>query len=164
MKESGILSSPNPKPGRSLDPDIAATVKNFYCSDDVSRIMPGLKDFVTVRINSTKEHIQKRLVLNNLAEVYAYFRQCHPGVKVGFSKFASLRSKHCVLVGASGTHNICLCALHQNVKLLIDGCNLKKLMEGQDVDLPTYHHYLANMMCSLPKWSAGSINVMNVQA
>ncbi|KAL5484241.1 hypothetical protein EMCRGX_G020703 [Ephydatia muelleri] len=49
-----------------------------------------------------KEHRQKRLVLCNLTEAY---RQCIPDIKVGFSKFAELRPKECVLAGATGTHS-----------------------------------------------------------
>ena len=46
VKERGILSAPNSKPGRSFDPDVAKTVKNFYFYDDVSTIMAGKKDYV----------------------------------------------------------------------------------------------------------------------
>jgi hypothetical protein len=39
VKEYGILASPNPKPGRSLDPEV---LKSYY-NDCPSRVMPGKK-------------------------------------------------------------------------------------------------------------------------
>ena len=57
-----------------------------------------------------RQHVQKRLVLSNLREVYSEFKERFPGRKIGFSKFAELRPKHCVLAGASGTHTQCMCA------------------------------------------------------
>lgn len=47
VAEKGILSSPNPKGGMTL-PVRTEEVKNFYLCDDISRIMPGKKDFVSV--------------------------------------------------------------------------------------------------------------------
>jgi hemerythrin-like domain-containing protein len=52
--------------------------------------MPGKKDYVAVKTGGTKEHKQERLILNNLSEVYAEFKESRPGLKVWFSKFASL--------------------------------------------------------------------------
>ena len=43
------------------------------------------------------------------------FKERFPDRKIGFSKFAELRPKHCVLVGASGTHSVCVCTVHQDV-------------------------------------------------
>ena len=65
-----------------------------------------------------RQHIQKRLVLSNLREVYCEFKERFPDCKIGFSKFAGLRPKHCVLAGASGTHSVCVSTIHQNVKLM----------------------------------------------
>jgi hypothetical protein len=49
VKEYGILASPNPKPGRSLDPEVAYTVEKFYCNDSIRRVMPGKQDYVAVK-------------------------------------------------------------------------------------------------------------------
>ena len=38
---------------------------------------------------------------------------------MGFSKFAELRPKWCVLAGSTGTHSVCVCSIHQNAKLLV---------------------------------------------
>ena len=50
---------------------------------------------------------QKCLVLSNLKELHVAWNESHPDKKVGFSKFAALRPRWCVLAGASGTHSVC---------------------------------------------------------
>ena len=78
VKEKGILTTPNPKLGHPLAPKTADLVCGFYESDDVSRIMPGKKDFASVKQGEQRVHIQKRLVLSNLREVYQLFKDRFP--------------------------------------------------------------------------------------
>ncbi|KAL5484132.1 hypothetical protein EMCRGX_G020580 [Ephydatia muelleri] len=52
-----------------------------------------------------REHKQKRLLLCNLKEAYSEFKGRHPDTKIGFSKFAMLRPRECILAGAAGTHS-----------------------------------------------------------
>ena len=63
VKEKGILSTPNPKPGSSLPQETTELVTQFYESDDISRVMPGKKDFVSVRKEGRRVHVQKRLMV-----------------------------------------------------------------------------------------------------
>lgn len=51
VKEKGVLSLPDPKPGPSLLPETVDIVRAVYDSDDISRIMPGKKDYVSVKAN-----------------------------------------------------------------------------------------------------------------
>ena len=92
--------------------------------------MPGKKDFVSIKRNV---HKQKRLLLCNLKELYAHFKEQNPDVTIGFSKFCSLRPKWCVTAGSSGTHSVCVCTYHQNAILLVDaiktGHTYKDFME-----------------------------------
>jgi len=60
----------------------------FYESDEVSRLMPGKKDFVFMK----QEFKYKNDC--NLKELYQLFKDSFPSEKVGFSKFAGLRPKH----------------------------------------------------------------------
>ena len=103
VREKGVFATPNPNLGHPIAPKTADLVRGFYESDDVSRIMPGKKDFVSVKQGEHRAHIQKRLVLSKLREVYQLFKDKFPTETVGFSKFADLRPKHCILAGASGT-------------------------------------------------------------
>ena len=97
----------------------------FCHSDDISRIMPGKKDFVSVlTAEGKREHCQKRLLLCNLKELYEQFKTLNPGTEVGFSTFAMLRPRECILAGSSGTHSVCVCSLHQNAKLMFYGSKI----------------------------------------
>ena len=128
VEVKGIMSTPIAKAGKSLPESTVQLVTTFYCHDDISRVMPGTKDFLSVRNESgEKEQRQKRLVLCNLTEAYRQFKTLHPDIKVGFSKFAELRPKECVLAGATGTHSVCVCTIHQNVKQMMAGVQLKAL-------------------------------------
>ena len=112
-------------------------------------MMPGRKDFVSVKQDERRVHVQKRLILSNLREVYQSFKVKFPTEKVGFSKFAELRPKHCILAGASGTHSVCVCTIHQNVKLMMLGGKLPDLTEHSDIPT-TYHNCLARIICNPP--------------
>ena len=112
VREKGVFSSPDPKPGHSLPSETVEIVTDFYQSDEVSRTMPGKKDFVSVEQEGTRVHIQKTLVLSNLREVYRAFKDAYPDKKIGFSKFAELRPQHCILAGASGTYTLRVCMYH----------------------------------------------------
>jgi len=63
------------------------------------------KDFVSVRLDG------KRSISIAINEFIQSFQNILKA-KCSFSKFASLRPKHCVLAGASGTHSVCVCAIH----------------------------------------------------
>ena len=47
-EENRIFSNPNFRAVKVLAESIVQLVKDFYCHDDVSRVMPGKKDFVSV--------------------------------------------------------------------------------------------------------------------
>ena len=59
VRENGILATPNPKPGHLLASEVVDLVSGFYSYDDVSRMMPGKKDFVSVKQGEQRVHIQK---------------------------------------------------------------------------------------------------------
>lgn len=40
----------SPKKRRSMDPHVEGLIKSFYCSDENSRLMPGKKDYITVKV------------------------------------------------------------------------------------------------------------------
>ena len=97
-------------------------VSKFYETNDTSALLSGMKDYIIIRNESgEKEKVQKRLVLLDLKELYQFFKEEHPCAEIRFTKFSLLLPKHCVLAGSSGTHSICVCHYHQNVKLMIHG-------------------------------------------
>ena len=125
-KQCGILAKPQSKKGRPLADHIEQDILNFYEDNDISRICPGAKDYVSVKVEpgGPRVHKQKRLLLCNLKELYIEFKE-KTGHRVGFAKFCKLRPKWCITVGASGTHNVCVCTIHQNVKLMLAALNTR---------------------------------------
>ena len=81
--------------------------------------MSQQKDFRSVKVNGEKVQMQKRLLLVNLRELYLVFKE-YTSEQIGFSKFCKLWPKWCLPVSSSGMHSVCVCKLHQNVKLLVD--------------------------------------------
>ncbi|KAE8746815.1 hypothetical protein FOCC_FOCC006450 [Frankliniella occidentalis] len=75
----GVFSAPPRRQGRILAD--TKTVVDFYQKDCYSRLMPGQKDCASMRENGVK--VQKRLVLCNLRELYASFKEEHPSVSAG---------------------------------------------------------------------------------
>ena len=119
-QKKGILAKPDPKKGKTMSQQTIDLVHAFYQDDEYSRQLPGKKDFVSI---AKGVHRQKRLILGNLHELYVAFKEKYPEVKIGFSKFCSLRPKWCVVAGSSGTHSVCVCTSHQNAILLVDALN-----------------------------------------
>ena len=141
INEKGVLSTPDPSSVLRCLQQLSI-VSTASTSLMTSAELCQAKKIVSVKQEGGKcVHLQKRLVLNNLKEVYREFKDQFPAQKVGFSKFAKLRPKHCIHAGASGTHSVCVCTIHQNVKLM---------MSFKLPDLPTYHDCLANKLCNPP--------------
>lgn len=44
--------------------------------------------------DGSREHVQKRVLLDNISELYERFIELHPDVKVGLSKFTQFKTKH----------------------------------------------------------------------
>lgn len=62
-KEQGILPTVTSAQGKPVNEEMVRLVKEFYYEDDVSRVMPGAKDFVSVREGDKSVHKQRRLLL-----------------------------------------------------------------------------------------------------
>ena len=125
-----MLSSPNAQHNNALSLQTGESVNNFYLSDELSRVMRGRKDFISVLgADGNRQHVQKRLLLCNLKEAYIEWKNRHPELKVVFSKFASLQPRECIL---------CM----QNVKLMMIGSKLESLSGGQ---LKHYNSCLAKL-------------------
>jgi len=101
---------------------------DYYKRNEISRMCPGKKQKIGVRnLDGEKEYHQKRLVLCNRKELYSKFKKENPGIKIGFSSFATFHPKWCVLAGFSITHSVCVCTYHQKPKLMIDASLIEHL-------------------------------------
>lgn len=141
LKEKGVLGDVEPKLGRPLSKQVEERIKSFYQNDEYSRVLPGAKDFKSVReVDGTRIHKQKRLILMNLNELYENYKLKYPNDKVGLSKFCMLRPQECITVGCRGTHSVCVCTIHQNVKLMISAL-------PSDAAI-SYHDLMKMLVCS----------------
>ena len=68
--------------GKILTEEAINLVESLYQDDEYSRPMPGRKDFVSISCNV---HMQKRLVLCNLKELYIAFKNSYPNHKVNIT-------------------------------------------------------------------------------
>lgn len=66
-------------------------------------------------------------------------------------KFFTVRPNQCILAGDSGTHMVCVCIYHKNVKLMLNG-DIANLTPGTAMQL-SYKDCLRTMMCPNPTLS-----------
>ena len=131
-KKVGSLSMPIKAKRKRISDEELQKVANFLNDNEYLRLLPGKKDYVSVRINGKKHlYIQTRLLLGNLSELYQAFKSQHPTIKISFAKFCSVRPKWCRIIGSPGSHNVCVCQKHQNSILAALALDLdyKKLMK-----------------------------------
>ena len=83
------------------------------------RLLLGSLKYLYLKYKGVVEKNFENFELNNVSE--------KPNPLIGFSTFASLRPKYCVLVGPKGTHSVCVCKYHQNPKLMISVIGIKDL-------------------------------------
>ena len=121
------------KKGKVVAQDTVDKVVSFYESDEYSRMCPGKKDYVSVRIDDQRVQRQKRLLLINLNELFQQFKEKHPENVIGFSKFCELRPRWCVTVSSQGSHSVCVCAIHQNVKLMVSSLKILGVADYKDL-------------------------------
>lgn len=148
QKEKGIMSTPDTIKRIRLDDETKNKIISFYKDDDISRVCPGKRDYVSVLDDGTRILKQKRLVLCNLREAYQQFKNTYPMIKVGFSKFAELRPRECLLADLNSTHSVCVCMLHQNVKLMFDAMKRSKVF--LETEIATYRDVISKILCNPP--------------
>lgn len=144
----GIMSVPDRKYQHNIPDSVVKLVTDFYIEDDISRLMPGMKDTKSVREGGKRVKKQKRLLLANLKELYKEFKVRHPVCKIGFSRFASLRPKYCILAGAPGTHNVCVCTICENAKLMLK--SIQDLKYKSDDEMENLNYFVKKMVCNDP--------------
>ena len=105
--------------------------KEFYEQDDISRILPGKRDVVTVKTDKGKEKFQKRHLYMSLRETHSIFLEENPEVHIGLTKFSLLRPAH-VKFSSQTLANVCTCIYHQNIILALDA------MHCYDESFPNY--------------------------
>ena len=118
QEQKGTIEMPDQVNSKKLKEHVKLLVKEFYNRDEYSQQLPGAKDYVSI---GKKLHVSKRLILCNLCERYSAFKKKqHFDLKVGFSKFANLRPKWCIVAGTARIHS---------VKLMLSAVKLDKVYQ-----------------------------------
>ena len=112
----------SPKKRIGITDEVKQMVRDIFEDDEVSRIVPGTKDKVSL---GNKVYAQKCLLLCTVKELYNHFVSKYPEAKIKLTSFYSLKPKWCIQPGKSGTHSVYVCAIHQNVVLLCDAIDKK---------------------------------------
>ena len=116
--KEGILIKPKRKHREGLSKETILLLYEFFKSDLISRMMPGEKDCVSIKVNKVqKKKFLKCMILCTPKEAYQAFKDEYPDKRIGFTKFTMLKPKNVVLPGSSGIHNV-LC-LHHRLKFQI---------------------------------------------
>ena len=90
-------------------------VQNFYARDDISRMLPGKKDYVSVKqADGKREHRQEGVRLLKIGEAHKLFKEESSG-KIGKSKFTDLPPPQ-VLPSSSFDEGVCICKYSWAIK------------------------------------------------
>lgn len=88
-----------------------------------AHICPGTKQCLTITDTDTgtKKKQQKILLQYDIKDLYQRWKKENSDIArlPSLSFFKMLRPKECLPAGSPGTHNICVCLQHENVKLMI---------------------------------------------
>lgn len=85
--------------------------------------------------------------MGNLDDLHAEFLKENENLKISLTAFQNLRPEQCIPVGAKGTHNVCVCKIHGNIRLKMRGLKdefFRKKFNYQT----TYRDYLKDMVCA----------------
>ena len=108
---------------QGLAEDDKMKIGKFFLKDEISWQAPGRKDKVIVRHKDDKGkkvkiEYQARYMLMSLGEAYNLFNKEDDMPTCSLSKFCELRPKH-VLLFDKIPHNVCVCAYHENIRLML---------------------------------------------
>jgi predicted transport protein len=121
-------------------------------SDEIATHCLARRTFKSVQKDGKWIHVQKRLILVNLKEIFNKFKNDFPDVKIGLSKFCELQPRHVIIAGPAGTHSVSVRVQHQYIKIMVDAIKLNKLTKDKllEKNVSTLKNLLALMSCSPP--------------
>lgn len=132
-----VLATTTSKSGKKFSQKTISKVIDFFNNNSYSRIMPGKKDVVSIKMGDKRKLVQKRLLLSGLRELHEKFMGEHP---ISISTFTNykLRSKNCVFADSAGTHFVCVCTIHENPKLKLVAINIETLTKSSQYPVTNY--------------------------
>jgi hypothetical protein len=91
-RESICDSPSRTAPHNKTTPECADAVVTFFESEDISWYSPNARDYV--RIRGTNQRKMRAYLTCSLKEVFAMFQERHPQMRIGYTRFCSLRPMH----------------------------------------------------------------------
>ena len=83
------------KKGKTITTETLYLVTNLFEDDAFSMYVLEKKDYVSVSKGVHKQNFSIFKGLCDLQELYAVFKEKHPNVNIGFSRFCAQRPKWC---------------------------------------------------------------------
>jgi hypothetical protein len=102
---------------------IRTDIRYFFESDNVSRMCPGKKYYVTQK----KIKMQKRLLLASMKDLHVKFNQSS-AYKVGYSTFCKLKP-FWVRIPKVSERDTCVCKVHANIEYLVSAMNAAEIID-----------------------------------
>jgi len=119
-----------PRKGYKESKDIAI---EFYSLDLVSKQLPGIKDFVSVKNDDgVSEKIQKRVLMMSLKDAHMLYSNMFSNHPLCFSQFCKLRPVNVVTMSTK-IHYSCLCCYCENMRFLLE--SLAPYVDGMNFEL-----------------------------
>lgn len=106
-----------------------ASVQEFYCRDDNSRMTPGKKQTITKQ----KKKMQKRLLSDSLRNLHQKFLTDNPRRRISYSLFCKIRP-FWVVPPSLQDMETCLCKSHENLEFITTTMQKMKLLEISNLE------------------------------
>lgn len=139
----------------SRNETVEQEIKDFYFRPDIVYTCPGMKDCMVVWENGEKNTLQKHYMTMFLKEAFAVFKEENPEIKIGFTKFCSLRPKNVLLMKNTPSEQ-CKCKVHENFIMKLKGL---KISYSQKF----WHDYLCDTSLKSRCWKNACDNCMNLK-
>jgi hypothetical protein len=107
------ILKPSSRTGRQLSDETIAMVQEFFRQEDISRALPDR----TIIIENAV--VARRFMQVTVEDAFRQFAARNSNVRVGRSKFHSLRPHDVIIPTLKQAHRFCLCLRCQNLKLML---------------------------------------------
>lgn len=125
------------------------TVKRFYERDNISTCLPGKKDFLVKKDEVGKKVLVRKRVLNDSKDnIFKIFKEEHPDIKMGRTKFFSLNPDHVLSFKKMPTYS-CQCKIHENYRLSFNA--LKKYIT--DDSMKVQGTFMNTLVCDYSNYN-----------
>lgn len=124
---TGPLSQRQRKTYFRVTQEIKDEIIKYYLDESNTIICSGMKECVKIKVPGQPSiSLQKQILIYDIKDLYKkWVNECGHEEVPCLHFFTKLRPKQCVIAGDPGTHNVCVCPIHQNVKLKLAAVDRK---------------------------------------